>query len=118
MVSVGFHFIVIPNSIFALWKDHYRHRYVELLSNKLIMQNAHAYPQMRNFYTERCLLSPIKSCDKFPNKKRDQDSGMAGSIPELKLIENLWTEMKDKVAEKQPSYKRTYKALNFVKKLN
>ena len=76
-----------------------RPRHVELFSDKLNLANS----WMHDLYAKRCPLPPLKSCDKFSAKSEFKVLKWPGNNPDFNPIKNLWTEINDKVAEKQSS---------------
>ena len=53
---------------------------------------------------DRCTKSPSQNCHSvFKVKKKKQILEWPGNSPDLNLIESVWTALKDKVSERQPS---------------
>ena len=56
-----------------------------------------------SFHARRCTKSPSQNCHSFFKLKKIQILDWSGNSPDLNAIESLWTILKDKVFERQPT---------------
>ena len=76
-------------------------KYVELLKQKLLLHMA--VQQTTIFMQDVALCHRSKIVKKFLETNHVTTLDWPGNSPDLNPIENLWAQMKDFVAEKQPS---------------
>ena len=77
-------------------------KYVQMLSKKLKL-HMHVYQCQILFMQDRAHCHRSKVAKNFLDNKIIELLGRLGNNPDLNSIENLWTSMKNKASEKQPS---------------